>query len=165
MTSGKVQSCGCLQKEKFSKYASENAHCTNYNYDWYFIKNNIKVKCDSSYEVMYANYLIKNNINFEYHNKTFKLKDGMRYTPDFYLTDTDEYIEIKGSYWEKENQEKIESIKDLIDVKLTFVRWEDIKTIANIPYCQSSGVIRASKRVGEKPEDYIAQSKYLKQLK
>ena len=40
--------------------------------------------------------LNKNNLYWEYEPKTFKLSDGSAYTPDFYLIDTDEYIEIKG---------------------------------------------------------------------
>lgn len=165
LKSGKVRSCGCLRKETISKYASENNHNNNYGYQWYFIQNDEKINCDSSYEAIYANFLLSNNINFEYHNKIFKLDNGIRYTPDFYLIDTDEYIEIKGSYWEKEKIKKINTIKEKININLRFVYWDEIKEIAKIPYCQSSGIIRAAKRAGCSPEDYVAHSKYLQQLK
>jgi predicted nuclease of restriction endonuclease-like RecB superfamily len=49
----------------------------------------------SSWEIKYAKYLDKNNIKWEYENKTFDL-GNTTYTPDFYLPETDIYIEIKG---------------------------------------------------------------------
>ena len=72
--SGKVVSCGCYQKEQASKTGSTTG-LNNYknNYCWYFIKNGEKIMCRSGYEVIYANYLIQNNINFQYEPKCFKL--------------------------------------------------------------------------------------------
>lgn len=49
----------------------------------------------SSWEVKYAQYLDKNNIKWLYESKTFDL-GNTTYTPDFYLPETDIYIEIKG---------------------------------------------------------------------
>lgn len=56
-------------------------------------------KFHGTWEVEYAKYLdsknikwIRNTANFEY---TFENKKR-RYTPDFYLPDTNEYVEIKG---------------------------------------------------------------------
>jgi hypothetical protein len=55
------------------------------------------IKFRSSYEVAYYKYCLKNNIKVSYETKTFDL-GHTTYTPDFYLSETDEYIEIKG-YW------------------------------------------------------------------
>jgi hypothetical protein len=49
----------------------------------------------SSWEVAYAKYLDKNQIKWLYESKTFDL-GNCTYTPDFYLPEKNEYIEIKG---------------------------------------------------------------------
>jgi predicted nuclease of restriction endonuclease-like RecB superfamily len=51
----------------------------------------------SSWEVSYAKYLDKNNWKWLYESKTFDL-GNMTYTPDFYLSEDNAYVEIKG-YW------------------------------------------------------------------
>jgi hypothetical protein len=49
----------------------------------------------SFYEFAYAKYLDKNKIKWQYEYKRFNL-DNCTYCPDFYLPETNEYIEIKG---------------------------------------------------------------------
>jgi hypothetical protein len=49
----------------------------------------------SSWEVKYAKYLDKNHIKWLYESKTFDL-GKTTYTPDFYLPESDTYVEIKG---------------------------------------------------------------------
>ena len=49
----------------------------------------------SSWEVAYAKYLDKQKIKWQYEPKYFDL-EKTTYTPDFYLPETDMYIEIKG---------------------------------------------------------------------
>jgi hypothetical protein len=56
---------------------------------------NIKMK--SGWEVAYAKYLDKNRVKWLYEPKTFEFKN-YRYTPDFYLPESDTYVEIKG-WW------------------------------------------------------------------
>ncbi|MEK6882635.1 MAG: hypothetical protein AABY22_23640, partial [Nanoarchaeota archaeon] len=86
------KSCGCIHLEKSYKTTFFRA-CSR---RWYFIKYGQKIKCRSGFEVIYANYLIDNNIEFEYEPRTFILGDKLRYTPDFYLKNEDLFIEIKG---------------------------------------------------------------------
>lgn len=50
----------------------------------------------SSYEAAYVDYLNSNNIDFMYEHTKFTLSNGRSYVPDFFLTKTEEYIEIKG---------------------------------------------------------------------
>jgi len=57
----------------------------------------------SNWEIIYAKYLDKNNIKWLYESKTFDL-GNTTYTPDFYLPQTDEYIEIKG--WFRDDAKK-----------------------------------------------------------
>ena len=64
------------------------------------------VDMHGSWEVKYAKYLDENNIKW-IRNKdsfayTFNGKER-KYTPDFYLIDSDEYIEIKGYKTEKDD--------------------------------------------------------------
>ena len=64
------------------------------------------VDLHGSWEVAYAKYLDENKINW-IRNKdsftyTYNGKDR-RYTPDFYLVDKDEYVEIKGYKTEKDD--------------------------------------------------------------
>jgi len=59
----------------------------------------------STWEAKYAKYLDNQNIKWLYEPKTFDL-GKITYTPDFYLPQTDEYIEIKG-YLRKNSKNKI----------------------------------------------------------
>lgn len=64
------------------------------------------VDLHGSWEVAYAKYLDTNKIRWIRNTDSFCYKfDGKerRYTPDFYLIDTDEYIEIKGYKTEKDD--------------------------------------------------------------
>lgn len=62
----------------------------------------------SNWERQVAKNLDKNNIKWKYEYKTFKLKEGNTYTPDFYLIDYDKYIEVKGFMY-KHSELKIKS--------------------------------------------------------
>lgn len=59
-----------------------------------------------SWELAYAKYLDANNIkwvrNKDFFTYVFEGKQR-RYTPDFYLVDTDEYIEVKGHKTDKDS--------------------------------------------------------------
>lgn len=63
----------------------------------------------SSWEVKFAKFLDANNITWLYESKTFDL-GNCTYTPDFYLPETDEYIEIKG-FWRDDAKFKYELTK------------------------------------------------------
>ena len=55
----------------------------------------------------YRLYPTKNQINFIWQPKTFKMFDARTYSPDAYIVDQDLYIEIKGYFWD-DAQEKWE---------------------------------------------------------
>ncbi len=61
----------------------------------------------SSWEVLVAKYFVINNIQYEYEEKTFLLGERRSYTPDFFITDKNLFVEVKG-YWRKENKEKFD---------------------------------------------------------
>lgn len=65
----------------------------------------------SSYEVAYAKWLDRLNIKWLYEKGTFDL-GNCTYTPDFYLPESDTFIEIKG-YWRIDAKKKFKLFKKL----------------------------------------------------
>jgi hypothetical protein len=64
------------------------------------------IKMRSTWEVKYAKWLDKQGTKWQYESKTFDL-GNTTYTPDFYLPETDTYVEIKG-WWRDDAKEKFE---------------------------------------------------------
>ena len=88
----------------------------------------------STWEVAYAKYLEANNISYEFEPKMFILSTGQRYLPDFYLSDTDEWIEIKGWLGRngKEYSDKIELFKKEYPSKFTMLMRKDLEQLGVI---------------------------------
>ncbi len=63
---------------------------------WFTCPNGQCVSMRSSWEVAYAKYLNANNIDWEYEPQTFVLQSGEAYTPDFFLKDCNQWVEVKG---------------------------------------------------------------------
>jgi hypothetical protein len=81
----------------------------------------------SSYEVAYAKYLDKQGIKWLYEPKTFDL-GNTTYTPDFYLPESDTYIEIKG-YWRDDAKKKFKMFKNKYNNKIKLVTGKDLKCL------------------------------------
>ena len=159
LKSGKVKSCGCWQKEQASKTGS-TIGLNNYknDYNWYFIKNGEKVHCRSGYEVIYANYLIQNDIVFEYEPKCFKLDNGKRYTPDFYLIDTDEWVEIKGSFKMNNSRQQNNALIFSNSHNYHILYWDDIVNKLHLELKTYHSYLRRAEKIGVSKEDYLANS-------
>ena len=87
----------------------------------------------STYEMKYALYLDKNDVKWTFENVKFEIFDSrgekLTYSPDFYLTDSNEYIEIKG-YWYPKNLEKFNLFKEQYpNIKITVLMLEDLKKL------------------------------------
>ncbi|MGL5711639.1 MAG: hypothetical protein ACRCXT_11550 [Paraclostridium sp.] len=159
-------SCGCHAREMSSKRMSEDIldrFKGNKNKNWYFIKEGKIVYCRSGYEVIYANHLTINNIDFEYEPEHFKLGNGKRYTPDFYLVKEDRYIEIKGIPYEvldKGNQKhSVELFRE--NHKLDIYYWEDLYNICDLPYKSYTNYRARANKFGIRAEDYLGKFLYL----
>lgn len=80
-------------REKMLNNLSRNSSGRNYEYDG--------ISYRSSWEVKFAQYLTSINQDFEYESYKFNYKDSegvlRTYTPDFYLTDIDCFVEIHPS--------------------------------------------------------------------
>lgn len=87
----------------------------------------------SKLEAEYAEFLDATNTDWLYESKSFPYLDelGTRrtYTPDFYLTDKDKYIEIKG-YEDDSAEYKVECVK-AIGVNIEMVRTRRSEEVFN----------------------------------
>lgn len=69
---------------------------------WYTSPSAGRVYLQSTWEVKYAEYLDANSIKWKRNTKQFNYSNNgkvHKYTPDFYLIESDTYIEVKG--WER----------------------------------------------------------------
>ena len=84
--------------------------------------------CNSSYELAWVIYSLDNNVNFKRNTKGFEYINTngniSNYYPDFYIENTETYIEIKG-YKEKEFHNKQNGFKE----KIIVIDNNDIKLI------------------------------------
>jgi len=86
--SGKAKSCGCWQGEVASRVASDSLRRARTNVRQWAYEKDGAVVCwmRSSWEVAFAHYLDAAGLRWTYEPETFKLADGRRYTPDFYVS-------------------------------------------------------------------------------
>lgn len=132
--SGQNRCKSCANKgsnnPRFGKYTkhSENCHCgfcinmkglnigeLNHHFGKSAYHGTYKeykgFKMHSSYEVTYAEWLDKNNIEWKYEYKAFNL-NYTTYTPDFYLPKYDKYIEVKG-WWHPKTRDKFDLFRNI----------------------------------------------------
>lgn len=97
-----------------------------------------EVKLHGKWELQYAKYLDKNNISWRRPKEKFvyihKGKERF-YTPDFYLIDTNEYIEIKGYETEKDRSKWSQ-----FPLKLKVIKGEELYKLGVISISQFKGV-------------------------
>ena len=99
------------ESKKGSKHPNYGKKCkTHGKRNWFLCPDGKTVSMRSSWETSFANYLNENNVDWQYEPKTFLLEDGSAYTPDFYLTETKEWVEVKG-WFREEHKLKIEHWK------------------------------------------------------
>lgn len=155
---GKVVSCGCYLKEIASINGLDTGvNNIKHNYNWYFLHNGNKIRCRSGYEVIFANYLIESNISFHYEKIVLKTKSGLRYLPDFYLPETNMYIEIKGFFSQRQS-DKIDELANDFSIKVLF--WDDIVNICKLKYKCYSTFLRHADKLKVNRIDYLAYKLY-----
>jgi uncharacterized protein YjhX (UPF0386 family) len=105
------------KKTKLERYGDENYHnadkmmqtCleTNHNFNFSYRGNYQGFHYDSSWELSFIKYCIKNDIQIERNKKGFIywFEDKKhKYYPDFYLPEVDLFIEIKGRIFDKDRE-------------------------------------------------------------
>lgn len=80
----------------------------------------------SSWEKRYAEYLKLNNISFRYEHKSFLLSDGSNYVADFYLIDSDEYVEIKGYLSQDQSDKYVMFRQEYPDIRWNILYKENL---------------------------------------
>lgn len=85
--------------------------------EWYtHVKSDgSKVRLQGTWEVVYARYLDKNNVTYEAHSKRLKYlnenQNVRSYFPDFFLTNTNEHVDVKGALFYEDHVKKISLVK------------------------------------------------------
>lgn len=125
---GASKSCGCLSRELSSARASELVKSAQFNptgYNWSVDLNGRTIALKSGYEAIYYSFLVRNDARFEYEPETFILPGGQRYTPDFYLPDSDKFVEIK-SHSKHYSLGKALTFRDEMDRNVEIIAGRDI---------------------------------------
>ena len=122
-------------RENLSKAAGNGSGCyaKYYKIDCPYIGKIISVQ--GTYEFKYAQYLNQHNVNWirgKNVNLRYKLNENdivRTYYPDFYLIDSNEYIETKG-YFSEKDQNKMAAVKQCQpNAKITLLFFEDLKNL------------------------------------
>lgn len=114
-------------REKLSKIRSKQLDCCTAGFQdvgWYKVKNlnGVEYIVRGHWEENVANKLTNDGILWIRNHFLKYVKDGIRktYNPDFYLPMTDEFIEVKGYYSDKD-KEKMKLVLEQNDVKIYFI--------------------------------------------
>lgn len=111
----------------------DSCHAGFSDVGWYKIKNlnGEKFTVRGTWERDFGNYLTDHKILW-IRNKLLKYlqidNSIHRYNPDFYLPNEDLYVEVKG-YFSEKDKEKIKLVLEQHDIKLLFIRNEEIDKI------------------------------------
>lgn len=98
------------EKRKVNPFALQGSA---YQYTNTGYREDLKFSCRSAWESNWARILNMYSIKFEFEPKvfTYPLKRGTKaYTPDFFLPETEEWVELKG-YMDKKSKLKIKRFK------------------------------------------------------
>lgn len=152
---GNAVSCGCYNQEQRSQRGGQSKKYLN---NWYYIQDEEKHFCRSSYEVFYINHLLRNGIPFIYEPEVFRLSDTERYTPDF-LINKDEYIEIKGSFHQYPEQlNKILKFKKTHKLKILY--WKDLVKLCGLPYKGWKDIVNKASKFDMTRQQFLAEGLY-----
>lgn len=95
-----VEICSQNKEIALKQAKSSNIHAIRKHWN-----TNQELVCVGSYEIKTVDYLNEKQMNYEWQPKIFVMPNGKTYRPDFYLIDSDVWVEIKG-YMRKDAQEK-----------------------------------------------------------
>ncbi|MDP3065793.1 MAG: hypothetical protein Q8N08_03560, partial [Methanobacteriaceae archaeon] len=125
---------------------------------WYYTPLQGYKWLKSSFEIAFAEYLDQHNILWYYECKTFPMKiivDDIEkqtsYTPDFYLPETNEFIDTKG-WFKLESKLKVSKFHEMFSVYLKILFEQDLINLGiNLKYYTNN---KKSKIVNKKEISY-----------
>lgn len=97
----------------------------------YTLKNGKEIELRGSYELRFAKWLDKNNIDWEYQKSISYIdKEGIKryFAPDFYLTSINEFIDTKGTLFE-EFREKMNFVKEQKGITIHLLFEDKLKAL------------------------------------
>lgn len=83
----------------------------------------------STLEYIYPKYLNHMDIAWDYELKTFQLSNGGSYKPDFFLIDSQEYVEVKGGFNFKIDLPRIQQFEADLGVKVKILQERDLREL------------------------------------
>ena len=83
----------------------------------------------STLEYVYAVYLDYMGFNWDYEVETFSLPNGGSYKPDFYLIDSNEFVEVKGGFNYEVDLPRIDLFRAETRNKVTILRDKDLRLL------------------------------------
>lgn len=102
---------------------------------WYKVKNlsGTEFTVRGHWEENVANKLTSDGINWIRNRSLKYIKDGIRktYNPDFYLPDTNEYIEVKGYYSDKDKEKMRLVLEHNPGIRIYFIGEKQYKQFIN----------------------------------
>jgi len=114
---------------KSIRYGKPPAHRKGKRF-YFEVPNQGIVYLRSSYEVIFATYLLAKQVDFRYEYKRFIL-DAKTFLPDFYLVKEDKFIEVKG-YVDTVSLQKMKEMSIFHpDIKIEMITSKEIKEIKN----------------------------------
>lgn len=99
----KVQSCGCVHSERTSARNAIRNRRDGFRglTRWIYRKGRKLREMMSVWELAVAHHFDAKGVKWVYEKRWFKLADGVRYLPDFFLPQTNEWYEIKADWGTK----------------------------------------------------------------
>lgn len=131
LRSGHTTSCGCYFREQASRRALASVKW-RYKKRYPFVRDDgAVVWMRAATEVAWALFLDKHGLQWQYEPRAFRLSTGLRYVPDFYLVDADEWHEIKG----RETEESMAKFNEFaIDHRCRLITLRNLEHTTGTPY-------------------------------
>ena len=142
-----------LLSRKRSEYLSNSVNAGGFkDVGWYKIKNikNKEYTVRGLWEYNVALKLNQQNILWERNRFINYISNNIKktYNPDFYLPITDEYIEVKGYFSEKDKIKMNLVVEQNNNIKIRFMKFEDYKKyindsieIFNVPFYKNEKIL------------------------
>lgn len=129
-------SCGCLQAESNSISGTRAVSGgTIANARWLYIGKHKPVLMRSSWELAVAHKLDDLDLQWHYESKSHVLREGLRYTPDFFVPSKNKWIEVKAIVRDKHFFDKIALFRETIGPVI--VLWgHDVERFVRLPIRQ-----------------------------